>query len=50
MRTNGLLLMFFFVQPEKDNIERFSVDMKKIEVFHVQAAFSYRSNRTEILR
>lgn len=29
MRTNGLLLMFFVVQPEKDNIERFSVDMKK---------------------
>lgn len=29
MRTNGLLLMFFVVQTEKDNIERFSVDMKK---------------------
>lgn len=39
MRTNGLLLMFFVVQTEKDNIERFSVDMKTIEVFHVQAAF-----------
>ncbi len=29
MRTNGLLIMFFIVQTEKDNIERFSFDMKK---------------------
>lgn len=50
MRTNGLLLMFFVVLTEKDNIERFSVDMKKIEVFHVQAAFHKGSNRTEIMR
>lgn len=28
MRTNGLLIMFFVVQTEKDNIERFSFDMK----------------------
>lgn len=33
MRTNGLLLMFFVMQTEKDNIERYSVDMKKNRSF-----------------
>lgn len=37
MRTNGLLLMFFVVQPEKDNIERFSFDMKKNRSFSRQS-------------